>query len=671
MKKTTKKQGTLISIGLKLTLEVFVLLIIVCSALTALAYRQSTRIIRTEAVNSLEHRALENADILSGLLEVRRTQIETLARQEAITSMDWTRQEPVIVAETERLGFERIQISDTNGDTRLPGSEVFNLSERANFLAAMEGETYITAPVPSEADNAMIMIITAPVINESGSIVGALGGVITAAQFNDIVTNIQVGESGYAYAIDANGTRIADRNLEMVQNFQNDLELYQGQAGYEDYLDVQTSMKNGESGTASYSYEGTDYLCAYAPIDSSTWSLALAYPEQEALHDISALRSSLIIATLVALVAGAFIAAFIAATFRRPLLEIRNHAAQLADGNLAHRIHSRRHDEFGAACHDLDYATGQMQECITAIIDHASDVSASSEQLCASTQEISSRIETIGSSTDIVVDGSGQNLESVQNLNSFIEKINGNMEVLAAKAAEQSSHADKYKEKAFGVQQQAKSAIAESQEIYKIQQEKIKHSLEAGRVVEEIRTLTNVIADISSQTNLLALNASIEAARAGEMGKGFAVVAGEVGKLAEETAKSIHSIQDTVEKVEDAFAELSENGQALLNFIDEKIQPQLNGYLKTGQDYYEDSDDISNMSELILDMVNDVRTAVQNADSAITNVEETTNTSLNNTMEIQDNIKGCSHAMQDTSQASVMLSQLAEQLSAAAGKFEY
>ena len=154
------------------------------------------------------------------------------------------------------------------------------------------------------------------------------------------------------------------------------------------------------------------------------------------------------------------------------------------------------------------------------------------------------------------------------------------------------------------------------------------------------------------------------------MGKGFAVVAGEVGKLAEETAKSIHSIQTTVEKAEDAFAGLSENGQALLDFIDEKIQPQLNGYLKTGENYYEDSDQSSKMSELILEMVNDVGSAIQDADAAIRDVADTTNTSLHNTIKIQDSISECSKAMDDASRTSVLLTTLAGKLSEAAEKFD-
>lgn len=670
MENKGKKEKGFVSIGVKMTAQVFCLLLLVCGILIWIAYGTSTRIIQSDWKDNLKNRAEENSRVLSETLNTRKTQIETLAARESITSMNWKKQEPVIVSETARLGYERIQVSDVKGDTHLPGKDVFNIADKVNFQKSLSGETFITSPLFSESDQQLIIVITAPIKDDSGKIVGVLGGVITAEQFNSIVKDIKVGNTGYAYAIDESGNRIADKDIKTVQEKRNDLKKYANQAKYSDYLNVQKKMTKGASGFSEYFYEGDAYLCAYAPIKDTSWSLALAYPKKEAFAEVNNLRNVLIGLTFVALAIGAVLAILITRTFKKPLLNIQKYAQELAQGNLTYRIHSQKKDEFGVTCRDLDTASEKMQQCMMAIVDHAMDVSASGEELCATTEEITARIETINTSTDEVVDAGEHNLESVENLTSIMDAINSNMENLKEKAVEQSNNSEQYKKKAVFVQKQAQDAIATSREIYKDRQEKIKQSMEAGKVVEEIRALANVIADISSQTNLLALNASIEAARAGEMGKGFAVVAGEVGKLAEETAESIGSIQATIAKVEEAFASLSENGQALLEFIDEKIQPQLDGYMQTGQNYYEDSDHVSRMSEMILEMVNSVKKAVEDAGKAISDTENTTHASLDSTTEIQGNINGCTQAMQDTSETATALAELAEKLTEATRKFK-
>ena len=64
----------------------------------------------------------------------------------------------------------------------------------------------------------------------------------------------------------------------------------------------------------------------------------------------------------------------------------------------------------------------------------------------------------------------------------------------------------------------------------------------SNKVVGIIKT----IEDIAEQTNLLSLNASIEAARAGEAGRGFAVVAGEIGNLANESARAVNVTRELI-----------------------------------------------------------------------------------------------------------------------------
>ena len=66
--------------------------------------------------------------------------------------------------------------------------------------------------------------------------------------------------------------------------------------------------------------------------------------------------------------------------------------------------------------------------------------------------------------------------------------------------------------------------------------------------MEEITSISQLIANISKQTGLLSLNASIEAARAGEAGKGFAVVASEIGDLAQQTSDALNQSSAIIER---------------------------------------------------------------------------------------------------------------------------
>lgn len=191
-----------------------------------------------------------------------------------------------------------------------------------------------------------------------------------------------------------------------------------------------------------------------------------------------------------------------------------------------------------------------------------------------SISEVSRAIEDVANGATSQANDTQDAASNIAEMGFSIETIVSDINDLAA-AAEQSQETSKRAESAM------EELIGISMETQASVDKIVKQSETNVNAASRIQEVVNVISDIASQTNLLSLNASIEAARAGEQGRGFGVVALEVGKLADDSAKSAAEIEEIIKELVSNIAETSD----LTVLLSDNAKSQIDKLESTRKDF--------------------------------------------------------------------------------------
>lgn len=217
-----------------------------------------------------------------------------------------------------------------------------------------------------------------------------------------------------------------------------------------------------------------------------------------------------------------------------------------------------------------------VETSISVVNGSAADIAAVMEELAATMQEVTA---TLGIIRDRVV------------------SVNSNMSNIMCETNKVCGFSESMKTRAEEIEAKAVLSKTSVEKLIKDIVASLEISINNSKSVQEVNTLTNEILNISSQTNLLALNASIEAARAGEAGKGFAVVADEIRVLADTSRNTASNIQKINEKVVISVSELTQDAETLINYINGKVLPDYEGFVVSGHEYNEGSENINVIME--------------------------------------------------------------------------
>ena len=422
-----------------------------------------------------------------------------------------------------------------------------------------------------------------------------LENTLAGTEISVVLRDIDFGENGYVYAIDAaSGLILAHENANLIGTPASD-------AGFPSNLTGKG--KATIDGTRGY-YVAEDYNGQII----GTFMPSSEYYAGRRSQTVVVSLSMLIIFGALLLMINRMVDDKIVQGINR----ISTSMHKIADGNFNITVNEQGNPEFIMLSDSINKMVTGIQQNLheneNLVTQQKQDMERNQlmiqnvKNACRDLNAVSG--ETL-ENTESIFNGTGEQERAVEDLkqtmNQLTEELNNSVNATVTVTASTGTTSDKI------LQTQSRM------QLLKDSMQKISDmSMEIEKIIGEINS-------IAQQTNMLSLNASIEAARAGDMGKGFAVVATQVGELAARSAQAARETNDLIMNSINAV----EDGRAITDQTVEAFGIVVENIEQTDHDIAE----ITNMVRQNVDIVSHAVSQIERISSVVeSNVQISQNT---------------------------------------------
>ncbi|WP_069997190.1 methyl-accepting chemotaxis protein [Cellulosilyticum sp. I15G10I2] len=616
--------------------------------------------------------------------------------------------------------IENIFIADRQGNVILDDKgavDHLNIAERTYFQEGLDQKVGFSEILTSKMTGNLIQVISLPLINSQNKTIGVICASIPMNYIYDILREVKIGEMGYAYLIDQEGTFLYHPKDELIGTALKDL-------GIPELSGIISSMTEGQTGEVIYTFDSMKKLNLYTAIGS--WSLSINAAHQEFLAPVNNMRDVILIVSSVFLVLGIIGSALNSYVMVRKIQRMKSAMHTAANGDLTIAVKESglrpcweikkcnqrdciayKNDNLkcweisGTLCdgeiqEDLITKLEKCKQCDTYKLSEGDDINQigrslntmivsirslvasiqqtamtlthSSEELSGASEESSSAASEIAKRMNEVSASTEEQSQFVESVDTIAKEMNTHLDQSVESILRMSKRADEVNETAVNGQDIIRQAINEMIIIKQHSEKTVEVMQTLNQQSKEISAINDLITQIAEQTNLLALNAAIEAARAGEQGRGFAVVAEEVRKLAFQAQNSAQSISDLIGLVQKEIY----TANNLIIDENKKVEHGIGAVQKSASalnDINEHVQEVVQDIKSVVDSINITKDASQRVTYSVANIVMSMQESVSSSEEITATTQEQTSIAEGIAQSAGDLSKMSEELLQIISKF--
>jgi methyl-accepting chemotaxis protein len=633
-----------------------IVLVITSGILTVVNYTKTQAVIIQGVEQSLTDTTKVAANEISFWLQIRKAEMEAIANSPVVTGGDKQAIITYLLLESKRMPlYSSFWVSDPKGSWYSPSGTSGSISERAYFKDLIAtGKTVISDPLIGKADGKMAVVVAVPIMN-NGQLVGILGGNVKIDELIQVVSSIQIGQSGYATLYQIDGTVVADKDEKKILKYNALQDEGSSLAG------IMRKVQNAETGIQAIKENARDEYVAYTPLKDVKWAIvSTAFTDEfkGPLRSIGLWSTSSAVGMVIL---AAFIVALVTRRIIKPLDKLQGVAERIAQGDCTTTIDVHEKNEIGNLANSFREMTVNIQKLIGHIRNSSLQVASSSEQLTTSAEQSAQAASQVAGVINEVAQGAEIQARAVNKANDVVERMLSSIQQVTGSAKDVATVADQATNAAQEGDRAVHTTVSQMKQIEVAVENAAQVVGKLGTRSTEIGQIVDAISGIAGQTNLLALNAAIEAARAGEQGRGFAVVAEEVRKLAEQS-------QNAAKQIAQLIGEIQEDTGKAISSMDagtHEVKVGAEVVNSAGQAFREIVrliDQVSLQVHGITAAVDQMAKGSQELVSAVQDIEKISGETLGQTQSVSAATQEQSASMEEIAASSQALARMAEAL---------